>query len=85
MPRLYHSSAMLLVDKSSGIVFFTDLCIIRGKLCSQTFRHVQPGEMGLEQLHHTSFQPFRTWRHPTSAVKGPRGPSRSDFLHKHRR
>ena len=38
---------------------------IRGKLCSQTFRHVQTGEMGLEQLHHTSFQPFRTWRHPT--------------------
>ena len=38
--RLYHSSAMLLFDKSSGIVFFTALCIIRGRLCRQTFRNV---------------------------------------------
>ena len=49
MPRLSHSS--LLVDKSSDIVFFTALCIIRGKVCTQTVRNVQLAEMGLGQLH----------------------------------
>ena len=50
MPRLYHSSAMLLVDKSSCMVSFTALCIIRGKLCRQTFRNEQLAKMGLGPL-----------------------------------
>ena len=35
-----------LLFKSSGIVFFTALCIITGNMCRQTFRNVQLAEMG---------------------------------------
>ena len=68
MPRLYHSSAMLLVDKSSGMVSFTALCIIRGKLCRQTFRNEQLAKIGLGPLHKTTFLAFWTWRHGTSSL-----------------
>ena len=68
MQRVYHSSAMLLGDKSSGIFFFTAFCIIGGKLCKNTFRNAQLANMGLELPHQTSVEAFWTWRHAISCL-----------------
>ena len=80
MRRVYHSSAMLLGDKWSGIVFFTAVCIIRGNMCRQTFQNVQRAGMGLAQLDRSSFQPVWTWHHGGSSLQVPGGPSRSGIF-----